>query len=169
MKQSFFKFFGLLMLITYSCSSVAQQQSEELNELGNTVIASLQNNDLDSFLKVHATEKDYKELSNKNSRIATRKEPDSPQEEQDFKSVEANFKQNFEDIIQEGITRQINWNEVQFSRIENNASHANEGKMPVINNPLIAFTYKGEEMKLKADKVAKLNRGWVILGNITLQ
>src|SRR4028118_2164072 len=106
MKQSFFKFFGLLMLITCSYLSVAQKQAEELNELGNTVIASLQNNDLDSFLKVHATEKDYKELSDKNSRIANRREPDSPQEEKDFKSAEANFKQNFEEIIQEGITRQ---------------------------------------------------------------
>jgi DNA-binding protein H-NS len=130
---------------------------------------SLQNNDLDSFLKVHATENDYKELSDKNSRISSKREPATSRAEQDFNSIEAGFKSNFEQIIQDGITRQINWKEVQFSRIESNDPHANEGKMPVINNPLISFTYKGEELKLKADKVAKLNRGWVILGNITLQ
>src|SRR3712207_7025173 len=42
---------GLLMLIAFSYLSVAQKQTEELNELGNTVIVSLQNNDLDGFLR----------------------------------------------------------------------------------------------------------------------
>lgn len=160
---------GLLTLLCYNFAAFAQKEAEELNLLGNALITSLQDNDLDGFLQVHANEKDLKELTDKNSRIASKKEPESKQEDQNFTNMENTFKENFEQIIQDGISRQINWNEVQFSRIVNSGQASKERNMDIVSNPVFAFSYKEEELKLKVDKVAKLNRGWVVLGNVSLQ
>lgn len=150
------------------CSLQAQDQKQELFNLGNSIIGSLQNNDPDAFLRAHINRKDYEELTRKSSKIASRKEKTSDADAESFDTLEETYKTNFEQIIQKGISRQINWKEVNFFRIENDDKTTNEGNLPVIHNPVIVFTYKEEELKLQADKIARLDRGWVIVGNITM-
>ncbi|QHT65523.1 hypothetical protein GXP67_01990 [Rhodocytophaga rosea] len=152
----------------YAFTGYAQEQ-QDLNDLGNSIISSLQNNDPDAFLQAHINKKDYEELTSKSSKIASKKEKTSDADSESFDTLEEAYKNNFEEIIQKGISRQINWKEVNFFRIENADKTTNEGNLPVIHNPIIVFTYKEEELKLQADKIAKLNRGWVVVGNIAMQ
>jgi hypothetical protein len=147
----------------------AQDQKQELYDLGTSLIASLQNNDADAFLQTHINKKDYEELTRKSSTIASKKEKTSDTDSESFDTLEEAYKNNFEEIIQKGISRQINWSEVNFFRVENADKPTYEGNLTVIHNPVIVFTYKEEELKLQAEKIAKLNRGWVVVGNLVMQ
>jgi hypothetical protein len=169
MKRLKFILFCSWFITGYAYTGQAQQQQQELYTLGNSIITSLQNNDPDAFLQTHINKKDYEELTRKSSTIASRKEKTSEDDSESFDALEEAYKSNFEAIIQKGISRQINWKEVNFFRIENADKTTNEGNLPVIHNPVIVFTYKEEELKLQADKITKLNRGWVIVGNIEMQ
>lgn len=169
MRKLHYLFFIWLVLFGCSPSLEAQQQEDEFYSLGNAVIGSLQNNDADAFLQAHITSKDYEELTKKSSRIASKKEKATVPSEEGFEKMEEDYKSNFEEIIQNGITKQINWKEVNFFRIENATVQTNENNLPVIHNPLIVFTYKGEEMKLQAEKIVRLSRGWVVAGKLNIQ
>jgi hypothetical protein len=157
------------LAIGFVNSVQGQDQQQDLYDVGNSIIVSLQNNDPDAFLQAHINKKDYEELTRKSSKIASKKEKTSDTDSESFDTLEEAYKSNFEEIIQKGITRQINWKEVNFFRVENADKITNEGNLPVIHNPLIVFTYKEEELKLQAEKIAKLDRGWVVIGNLVMQ
>jgi hypothetical protein len=89
--------------------------------------------------------------------------------EESFQSMKDNFSAQFEEITQKGIQEQINWNEIQFSRIENASQPQKDGNLQVIENPVVVFSYKDQERKLHLGKIGKLKRGWVVLDKISME
>jgi hypothetical protein len=39
----------------------------------------------------------------------------------------------------------------------------------IIHNPVVRFSYKDQERKLRINKIAKLKRGWVIVDNVQFE
>jgi GH35 family endo-1,4-beta-xylanase len=149
-------------------SDVSAQSVSEINTLGNSIISSLKNNDPSGFLQAHVTAKDLPELD-KNYTSKSKDKQIEMDREESFQTMQDNFSTQFEEIIQKGIQDQINWKEIQFSRVENTSQPQKDGNLQVIENPVVVFSYKDQERKLNLGKIAKLKRGWVILDKISME
>ena len=148
-------------------STVFAQSASEINTLGNAIITSLKNNDASGFLQAHITEKDMPELDK--TYASKGNDAQKNDREESLQNMQDNFSAQFEEIIQQGIQDQINWKEIQFSRIENAGQPQKDGNLQVMENPVVVFSYKDQERKLNLGKIAKLKRGWVVLDKISMQ
>lgn len=149
--------------------SFAQQAESGIQELGQELITALQSNDVDGYLKVHLTPTDLEEFNKKSASISQKSKQSQNDAEQALESMEESSKANFEEVIQRGITDQINWKEVNYTGMDNIAEMQKEGDLYIIHNPVVRFTYKEKEYKLRIDKITKLDRGWVVVDNVNLE
>ncbi len=147
----------------------AQQPSSGINQLGEALVTALQNNDVDAFLQVHLSPKDLEEFNKKTSKLTKKTEDSRNDAEQALETIEETSKANFEEVVQKGIDKQINWSEVIFSGVDDVTQMQKEGDLYVINNPVVRLTYKDKEYKLRLSKIAKLDRGWVIVDAVALE
>lgn len=161
----------LLIWIAFFCSQVsfAQQAENGIQTLGQELIAALQNNDVDSYLKVHLTPTDLEEYNKKTAMHDKEAKQSQNDAEQALESMEESSKTNFEEVIQKGIAEQINWKEINYTGIDNITEMKKEGDLFVIHNPVVRFTYKDKERKLRIDKITRLDRGWVVVDNVSLE
>jgi hypothetical protein len=150
-------------------ASVAQQAESGIQELGQELITALQSNDVDSYLKVHLTPTDLEEFNKKSASISQKSKQNQNDAEEALEGIEESSKSNFEEVIQKGITDQINWKEVNYTGMDNIAQMKKEGDLYIIHNPVVRFTYKEKEYKLRIDKITKLDRGWVVVDNVNLE
>ncbi len=163
------KYFVFIFLTVASIPHlIAQQTTTEINTLGNMIVSSLKNNDASSFMQAHITETDLPEID-RNYTSKSKKKQVAMDREESFQSMKDNFSAQFEEITQKGIQEQINWNEIQFSRIENADHPQKDGHLQIIENPVVVFSYKDQERKLHLGKIGKLKRGWVVLDKISME
>lgn len=164
------KIYLFTWMCVLSCQvSFAQQSESSIQELGQELITALQNNDVDSYLKVHLNPTDSEEYNKKTALLSKKSGQSQNDAEQELESIEESSKANFEELIQKGIDEQINWSEVIYIGMDNITEMQKEGNLYIIHNPVVRFTYKDKEGKLRIDKIAKLDRGWVVVDNIYLQ
>jgi hypothetical protein len=162
----------LLIVLTgvFCCHfSFAQQASNGINQLGQELIRALQTNNVDDYLKIHLNPADLEEFNKKTAKLSKKTRQHRNDAEQVLEGLEELSKSNFEEVIQKGITGQINWQEVTFTGVDNTKQMQKEGDLYIIHNPVVRFVYKDEERKLRINKIAKLNRGWVVVDNVMLE
>lgn len=154
---------AFIIWFTYSLS-FAQSPASDIQDLGNTIVTSLKNNDFSAFMQAHLSEKDLDEFVKKQSASTTKKREHLKEvTQQSLEDKNKELQKRFETIIQKGIAEQINWKEVEFSRIENTTDTHSIGKLSIITNPVIVFAYRNKEQKIPLQKIALLDRGWVVI------
>ncbi len=159
----------LLLFIFFPPCIYAQQASDGINQLGDALVTALQNNDVEAFMQVHLTPKDLEEFNKKTSKLTKRTKQSRNDAEGTLETMEESSQATFEEVVQKGITEQINWKEINFSGVDNITQMQKEGDLYVINNPVVRFMYKDTERKLRINKIAKLDRGWVVVDNVSLE
>jgi hypothetical protein len=147
----------------------AQQAENGIQQLGQELITALQNNDVDGYLKVHLNPADLEEFNKKSAALSKKTEPSQNDAEQALESMEQSSRANFEEVIQKGITSQINWKEITYTGMENITEMQKEGDLYIIHNPVVRFIYKDKAHKLRIDKITRLDRGWVVVDNVNLE
>jgi hypothetical protein len=160
----------LPILFLFIChTSYSQQTDSGINLLGQELITALQNNNIDNYLKIHLNPSDQEEFTKKTAKLSRKTRQNRDDAEQALESMEESTRTNFEEVIQKGITEQINWKEVNFTGVENIKQMQKEGDLYIIHNPVVRFSYKDQERKLRINKIAKLKRGWVIVDNVQFE
>jgi uncharacterized protein YxeA len=160
----------LVLLVAFCCHfSFAQQAANGINQLGQELITALQTNSVDNYLKVHLNPADLEEFNKKTAKLSKKTRQDRNDAEQLLEGMEESSRSNFEEVIQKGITEQINWKEVTFTGVDNTTKMQKEGDLYIIHNPVVRFAYKDEERKLRVNKIVRLKRGWVVVDNVMLE
>jgi hypothetical protein len=156
--------------VAFCCHfSFAQQAANGINQLGQELITALQTNSVDNYLKVHLNPADLEEFNKKTAKLSKKTRQDRNDAEQLLEGMEESSRSNFEEVIQKGITEQINWKEVTFTGVDNTTKMQKEGDLYIIHNPVVRFAYKDEERKLRVNKIVRLKRGWVVVDNVMLE
>jgi hypothetical protein len=163
------RIFFIVLIILCGHWSYSQQTENGINLLGQELITALQNNNVDNYLKVHLNPSDLEEFNKKTAKLTKKTRQSRNDSEQALESMEESSRVNFEEVIQKGITDQINWKEVNFIGVDNITEMQKEGDLYVIHNPVVRFSYKENERTLRINKIAKLKRGWVVVDNVVLE
>ena len=147
----------LICVSVFWCQLAFAQQAENgIQQLGQELITALQNNDADNYLKVHLNTADLEEFNKKTAKISKKSAQSLDDAEETLESMEEASQANFEEIIQKGITEQINWKEINYTGIDNIAEMQKEGDLYIIHNPVVRFTYQDKERKLRINKLPNL-------------
>jgi hypothetical protein len=155
-----------LLAVLVSVNLIQAQPGDtksELIEMGNALVNSLKNNDQFAFMQLHLTQKDLSELAGKQTNTAAEKERKLEVSEQQLEQLQEDYQSHFKQIVQTGIQNQINWSEVELSRVENTDNIQKEGDLLVAYNPVVHYVYRDQEHQITLGKVVKLSRGWVIV------
>jgi hypothetical protein len=160
----------LIPVLVFGClMSFAQKSENGISQLGQELITALQNNNVDNYLKLHLNPADLEEFNKKTAKLSKKTKQHRNDAEQALESMEESSRANFEEVIQKGISEQINWKEINFTGVDNVTQMQKEGDLYIIHNPVVRFIYKDEERKLRISKIARLSRGWVVVDNVMLE
>ncbi len=140
-----------------------QTALNEINNLGQSVISALQQNNSDAYLHHFLGKMDVSEYAGKYG--STKEEAEQARQEMEQAVTHLNTvrRGQFEQIIAEGISHNINWKDVQFSRVKVTKQIRQQNQLTFIDQPTIMYMYQGKEYEIPLNKMVKLDRGWVIV------